>query len=90
MNPNPKWEPKDYVLEVRRTLAGNGTYVAKLRLKTRCVTVDYAGDFHLDAVPRVTIKGTHRVCNRLDNQFEDTDGTGYREWFNEKNPNHRR
>ena len=85
MNPNSKWEPKDYVLEVRKTLARNGTYVDKLRLKTRCVTVDYADDFHLDVVPRVTIKGTHNVCNRLDNQFEETDGTGYRDWFNEKN-----
>ena len=25
------------------------------------------------------------VCNKVDNQFEQTDGTGYRDWFNEKN-----
>ena len=57
----------------------------KLRLKTRCVTVDYAGDFHLDVVPRVTNNGKHYVCNRTDNKFEETDGIGYRDWFNEKN-----
>ena len=51
MDLHPKWEPKDYVLAVNRTLAANKTYVDKLRLKTRCVTVDYAGDFHLDVVP---------------------------------------
>ena len=85
MNPNPQWEPKDYVLEINRTLAGNKNYADKLRLKTRCVTVDYAGDFHLDMVPRVTINGKHYVCNRIDNKFEETDGTGYRDWFNEKN-----
>ena len=85
MNPNPKWGAKDYVLAINRTLAGNKTYADKLRLKTRCVTVDYAGDFHLDVVPRVTIKGKHYVCNRIDNKFEETDGNGYREWFNEKN-----
>ena len=85
MNPNPKWGAKDYVLAINRTLAGNKTYADKLRLKTRCVTVDYAGDFHLDVVPRVTIKGKHYVCNRIDNKFEETDGTGYRDWFNEKN-----
>ena len=85
MNPNPKWEAKDYVLEVNRTLAKNKTYVDKLRLKTRCVTIDYAGDFHLDVVPRVTKGGKHYVCNRNDNKFEETDGNGYREWFNEKN-----
>ena len=85
MNPNPKWEAKDYVLEINRTLAGNKNYADKLRLKTRCVTVDYAGDFHLDVVPRVTIEGKHYVCNRTDNEFEETDGNGYRDWFNEKN-----
>ena len=84
MNPNPNWEAKDYVLAVNRTLAANKTYVDKLRLKTRCVTVDYAGDFHLDVVPRVTIKGKHYVCNRIDNKFEETDGNEYRDWFNEK------
>ena len=84
MNPNPKWEPKDYVLAIHRTLGNNQTYADKRRLKTRCVTVDYAGDFHLDVVPRVTIRGKHYVCNRIDNKFEETDGNGYREWFNEK------
>ena len=36
-------------------------------------------------VPRVTINGEHYVCNRLENKFEETDGTAYRDWFNEKN-----
>ena len=51
MNPNPDWEPRDYVLEIRRTLNQNNNYADKLSLKTRCVTVDFAGDFHLDVVP---------------------------------------
>ena len=85
MNPNPRWERKDYVLAINRTLAGNKTYGDKLRLKTRCVKVKYAGDFHLDVVPRVTIGGKHYICNRIDNTFEETDGNGYRDWFNEKN-----
>ena len=85
MNQNYQWEPKDYLLEGRRTLATNETYADKLRLKTRCVTVDYAGDFHLDVVPRLEMEGKHYVCNRIDNKFEETDGNGFRDWFNEKN-----
>ena len=85
MNPNPSWRPKDYLDAVYGTLRSNETYAGKLRLKTRCVTVDYAGDFHLDVVPRVTSGGKHYVCNRITNRPEVTDGTGYRDWFNEKN-----
>ena len=85
MNANDEWEAKDYVNEIRRTLRQNQNYADKLNLKTRCVTVDYAGDFHLDVVPRITRDGKHYVCNRLDNEFEETDGTGYRDWFNERN-----
>lgn len=85
MNPNSSWRPKDYLDAVYRTLRGNETYAGKLRLKTRCVTVDYAGQFHLDVVPRITSGGKHHVCNRTTDRFEETDGTGYRDWFNEKN-----
>ena len=85
MNPNPKWKAKDYVNEVNGTLKQNKNYADKLSLKTRCVTIDYAGDFHLDVVPRVTMDGKPCVCNRIDNKFEETDGTGYRDWFNEQN-----
>ena len=85
LNPNPNWRAKDYVTAIYNTLKQNHNYADKLRLKTRCVTIDYAGDFHLDVVPRVTSRGRHYVCNRDENRFEPTDGTGYREWFNEKN-----
>ena len=41
--------------EVHGALKQNENYADKLRLKTRCVTVDYAGDFHLDVVPRAPL-----------------------------------
>ena len=85
MNPNPNWRAKDYVTAIYKALKQNHNYAEKLRLKTRCVTIDYAGDFHLDVVPRVTSRSRHYVCNRDENRFEPTDGTGYRDWFNEKN-----
>lgn len=85
MNPNHEMEPKDYINEVRKALKADQTYADKVRLKTRCVTVDYAGDFHLDVVPRITDDGTHYIFNRIENEREETDGTGYREWFNNKN-----
>lgn len=85
MNPNPKMEPKDYIDAVYNALKADGNYANKIKIKTRCVTVDYAGDFHLDVVPRITHNGKHYIFNRVENTFEETDGTNYREWFNKQN-----
>ena len=85
MNHNPKWEPRDYINAIYDTLKENQRYVDKIKRGTRCVTVDYAGDFHLDVVPRVTKNGRYYICNRRENKFEETDGNGYRDWFNKQN-----
>ena len=78
-------EPKAYIDELYNCFRSNGTYKDKVHRKTRCVYLDYAGDFHLDVVPCVTMQdGTKWVCNYKSNKFERTDGTGYRDWFNDK------
>ena len=78
-------EPKAYIQELYKCFRGNGNYKDKVHRKTRCVYLDYAGDFHLDVVPCVTKPdGSKWVCNRETNGFERTDGTGYREWFNNR------
>lgn len=85
MNYDPDKDPEDYISELYDCFRGSDKYKEKARRKTRCVTLDYAGDFHLDVVPCVTKPdGSKCVCNRETNKFERTDGTGYRDWFNDK------
>jgi len=75
----------DYVDEVYRVLGDNGNYKDKIKRGTRCVTIDYAGDFHLDVVPCIDYRGTHYICNRKDGKYEKTDGDGYKNWLIDKN-----
>lgn len=77
--------PHEYIDQVYRCLAESAVYDDKAHRKTRCVTLDYAGDFHLDVVPCIVINEKQFICNRKTDEFEITDGTGYRDWFNEKN-----
>ena len=77
--------PKDYIDDVYRCLKANGNYADKVQKNTRCVTVNYAGEFKIDVVPCITYNGNHFICNRKTNEYEVTDGTGFRDWFNEKN-----
>ena len=83
-------EPKAYINDVYDCLKGNDNYKDKVYRRTRCVYIDYAGDFHLDLVPCITQydwltqEEEYYICNNKENEFELTDGTGYRDWFNEK------
>lgn len=51
LNENDDWEPKDYIETLYRCFKNNNTYKNMVSRNTRCVTLDYAGDFHLDVVP---------------------------------------
>ena len=84
MNPHEGWGPKDYLNVVHQTLSLNPDYKDKLELGTRCVTINFAGQFSMDVVPRITEGNVHKVCNGKNGRFEPTDGTGYHHWFHEK------
>ena len=84
MNPNSDWNARDYLDALCETLSQEHNFADKIELGNRCVTLNYAGDFHLDVVPRFTRQGAHFICNREKNCFEETDGTGYRNWFSEQ------
>ena len=77
-------KPSEYINDAYNCLRQHGTYKDMVHRKTRCVMVNYAGDFHLDIVPCVEINGQRYICNNKTNEFEITDGTGYRDWFNGK------
>ena len=78
------WEPADYIQELYNLFKNNGNYSHMVKRKTRCVTLDYSGDFHLDLVPCVEDDDRTYICNFQENEFEETDGTGYRQWLSDK------
>jgi hypothetical protein len=83
------WEPEDYINELRRVFHGSDRYRKLLQEGTRCVTLDYKNDFHLDIVICLRFQKGNRVhyavCNAKANTFEVTDGEGFALWFAERN-----
>ncbi len=84
MQHDPVKSPAEYITEVHNCLKRGSPYSEVVQVKTRSVVVDYAGDFHLDIVPCIERDGLSYICNSKTKQFEPTDGTGYRDWFNAK------
>lgn len=84
----PGWTAAEYIDTLCQVFSASGIYRDKVIKGTRCVTIDYAGDFHLDVVPCVVNRsGEQRseVCNRRDDTFELTDGEGYAQWWQTRN-----
>ena len=77
----PRMGAEDYVNNLYRLFKGNDVYKDMVSRKTRCVTLNYAGDFHLDIVPCLETDYGYWVFNRRNNVAEPTDGDGYTDWF---------
>ena len=77
--------PKPYSDTLWDTLKDSDRYKEKIELWNRCVKVKYQGQCHLDMVPCVEDDGKQYVCPRNGDELEETDGTGFRDWFNDQN-----
>ncbi len=81
---HPSWTPKQYLTKLAEAFRASGRYedITDTNGKTRCVTIDYEGDFHVDLVPGVLQEdGSFSICNKNTDKFEPTDGDGYAKWF---------
>ena len=85
------WEPKEYVNALYRAFSASNRYADKVAHRSRCVRIDYAGDFHLDVVPCVERKGIREttcwVLNRDTNEEERTAPEAYAAWLRDRNAN---
>ncbi|MCG6202458.1 SMODS domain-containing nucleotidyltransferase [Psychromonas antarctica] len=92
LNKHDDWEAKDYIKELYSIFKNNPIYKDKVHYNTRCICLDYAGDFHVDVVPCIVTskyffleEKNYFVCNRATNEFEETDPEAYKKWIKDKN-----
>lgn len=78
---------RSYISALAETLEESNIYRDKAVTKNRCVTIHYSepSKLEIDLVPCVERDGKFYVCPLNEEDFEETDGTGYRKWFNEQN-----
>ncbi|MGI9256525.1 MAG: SMODS domain-containing nucleotidyltransferase [Salinispira sp.] len=85
MKKQHNWSASDYITAIFDIFSGDNNYRSIIRKKTRCITLDYKGDFHIDIVPAIEINSQIYICNSESNKLERTDGSGFRDWFLKKN-----
>lgn len=89
LKPIKDWEPKDYIQKIYELFSNSPTYKGKASRHTRCVKLNYAGEFHIDVVPCIRKGGLlglqDFVCNKLTNKLESCSSVEYSDWVKDKN-----
>ena len=82
------WQPKDYNENLWSAFRSHETYKSLAQRKTRCVRIDYTGDFHIDVVPYLERSSLHYVTNRSKpggvGRFELSDPESFTAWIDER------
>lgn len=85
MEEQDDWEPERYTVELQKALEASSRYEGKTTLKKRCVTVDYANDFHIDVVPFINRSdGTTYITHRPNNELLRCDPVAFTTWIEDK------
>tara|TARA_Y100000310_G_C20704311_1_gene833498 strand:+ start:27477 stop:28802 length:1326 start_codon:yes stop_codon:yes gene_type:complete len=82
------WKPQDYIEQIYHLFNSSPTYKGKVSRHTRCVKLNYAGEFHIDIVPCVRkgiILRENKICNKATNKYESCSSTEFNKWVNKKN-----
>lgn len=76
--------PTEMLDVIEATLKESARHASLVRQKTRCVTLEYAGEFHIDVVPCVRFNGVLHIGNNETDEWEETDPDGYSSWLEER------
>lgn len=81
------WEenPSEYIHKLYQVFNDSDRYKDMVIKNTRCVTLNYVGDFHIDIVPIVKRNDNYYIINKSNNSFEKTNPIEYTSWLMEKN-----
>lgn len=79
------WQPKDYIEKLYSEFYNDGSYKKIVERNTRCVTLNYKPDFHVDIVPFLKIGDNFCIPNSDENKWEATNPIAYTEWLMAKN-----
>jgi hypothetical protein len=90
LKPIDGWSAQDYIQQMYEFFRSSSLYKNKVSRQTRCVKLNYTGEFHIDIVPCIRDKSfwdgeQEYVCNRMVNELEPCSSVEYSDWVKVKN-----
>lgn len=85
---NRNWEPKKYLIDLRRAFWSDGRYSSKASLSDVCVTLTYANDKKIDILPLFQVESKenkHHICHHRHNELIRSEPIEFTDWLVKKN-----
>lgn len=85
---NTEWEPKDYLVDLRRALWASSTYRDKASLSDVCVTLKYARDKKIDILPIFEVADEDNelnICHHRHNHTIRSEPLEFTGWLVDRN-----
>ncbi|MFN4060384.1 MAG: SMODS domain-containing nucleotidyltransferase [Paracoccus hibiscisoli] len=82
------WEPKNYLLDLRRVFWDDKRYADKASLSDVCVTLSYSNDKKIDILPLLNVEeqgGDYHICHHRHNEFIRSEPIAFTQWLIGKN-----
>lgn len=75
-------EPNDVLKRIAIRIKSHKEFEDRVKVKDRCVRIDYAGDFHVDIVPALPSDSVIKIPSRKDKEWCKTNPAGFTNWCN--------
>ncbi|GGB53131.1 SMODS domain-containing nucleotidyltransferase [Fictibacillus barbaricus] len=75
-------DPKDVLHSIKDRIKSYSGFEDKVKAKSRCVRIEYAGEFHVDVVPALEYGSIIKIPSKQDGEWKKTNPAGFTAWCN--------
>jgi len=77
--------PKEILNWIKDRIKSGSGFENRVKVKDRCVRIEYANDFHVDVVPAFQYGNHIKIPSRKEGEWIETNPVGFTEWCNNIN-----
>lgn len=78
-------DPKEILHWIKDRIKSYSGFENRVKVKDRCVRIEYAKEFHVDVVPALQYDNHIKIPSRKEGEWVETNPSGFTEWCNNIN-----
>ncbi|MEK3822259.1 cyclic GMP-AMP synthase DncV-like nucleotidyltransferase [Cytobacillus sp. FSL W8-0315] len=78
-------DPKDILHHIKVRIKSHKEFEDRVKVKDRCVRIEYAKEFHVDVVPAFEFDSCIKIPSKKEKEWTKTNPSGFKDWCNDIN-----